>query len=114
MYDRIGNSFLFVFETGATESLKPFELDRGCFGTIIVPPGSDAIGKTLQFVALPEKYDQDSFPETELLTAGKLLAAGANPITSDEITEIGAAKKTRLRLDAAVAAETKIWLLWKS
>lgn len=112
--DRSANSLMFLFEAGETESQRIFPMDRGCFGTIICEPGSDAVGKSLQFVAIADHQDQNPYPDTELLEAPKLLVAGANAITSDEITQVGAAKQTRLRLDSAVASETKIWVLWKS
>lgn len=110
--DRISNAFKFVFEAGETESHKPLNLGNGCFGTLIVESGSEAIGKDLQFVATPGRGE--AYPETELLEVPKELAEGANAITSDEITQVGAAKSVKLRLDSAVVNETTIWLLWKS
>lgn len=113
MDQRRSNTLTFFFASGATES-NAIDLDRGAFGTIIVASGSDAIGKTLQFVAMPEHGVSNPFPETDLLTSAKTLSAGANPISSDELTQVGASRRTKLKLNSSVSEDTFVWLLWKS
>lgn len=114
--ERTFNIHRVEFADGATLS-QICDLRGGCFGTIIVPSGSSAIAKTLQFVAVEGEEIRPTgktLPSTDLLTAAKTLAAGANPMTSDEIREAGAIGYARLKLSAAVAGNTVIYLLWKS
>lgn len=116
MATRESSVIRFKVPTGATES-DVVNLGGGCFGTLIVRPGSDAIGKALQFIAVDQDAPSTSpwyFPDTELLGAAKTLAAGANAISSSEINEIGGATSVKIKLDSEVASDTHIILLWKS
>lgn len=116
MTDRKHNLHRIEFASGATLSQK-CDLREGCFGTIIVPAGSAAIGKTLQFLATEGETMVSStktLPDTGLLTTAKTLAAGANPLSSDEIREVGAAGWVKFQVNSAVGSAATIYLLWKS
>lgn len=114
MSERYSNVIPITWNNGDTVS-DIANLTRGAFGTFIVPTGSAAVAKTLQFVATknPQSRGQD-FPDTDLLTTPKTLVAGANALNSDEISEVGAAQYVRFKLDTAVNADTVIYLLWKN
>jgi hypothetical protein len=102
------------FASGATLSTEVHNLSNGCHGTILVPSGSDAIGKTLQFVATknPQSRSAD-FADTDLLSTAKTLAAGANALTVEELTEVGAAQYVKFKLGTAAGADISLVLLWK-
>lgn len=116
MTDRKHNVHRIEFASGTATS-QVCDLREGCLGTIIVPAGSAVIGKTLQFVAVEGETlvaEGKSIPSTPLFTTPKTLAAGANPLTSDEMREAGAAGATRFQLDSTVASNAIVFLLWKS
>ncbi len=108
-----GNTFPIVFKAGATES-QTVQLDSGRSGTFIVPSGSEAIAKTIQFVAVDNPDSTNQYPATPLLATAKTLAAGANPLNTTEANAVGACQLTRFSLSSAVTAATTIWLLWKN
>lgn len=112
-YKRHASAILITFLDGETDS-NTVQLANGCFGTFIVPTGSDAIAKTLQAVAIADE-DQVStpHPDTALLSTAKTLAAGANALSADEVREMGAARNVIFRLSAVVTEDTNIWLYWK-
>lgn len=93
------------------------DLREGVFGTIIVPSGSDAIGKTIQFIATEGeliKPSSKSMPDTALLATPKTLAAGSNPLTSDEIAQVGAAGYVKFQLGSNAGSDVVLYLLWKA
>lgn len=102
--------FIFAEDGDSTESLN---IEQGCFGTLIVPEGSDLIGKELQFVAVSQ-FTPAKFAEVEMFSTPITLAAGANPLSSDQIREAGACSCLRLKLDSAVDEDSSLVLLWKS
>lgn len=108
---RSGHEIKFTFPASGTET-DAINIEQGAFGTLIVPAGSELIGKTLQFVAVPQTAGK--FAETALLTTAKTLAAGANPLTTDEIREVGAVSNCRLRINSSVTAAASLVLLWKA
>lgn len=107
---RSNREHVFTFETGATVS-DEIELSGGCFGSIIVDSGSDAIGKTCQFVAVSQS---GAYADCDMLATPKTLGAGNNALSSDEIIEVGSIGRCKLKLNSAVASETTVVLLWKS
>ena len=109
---RAGLEIKFTFLDGETET-DAVNIEQGAWGTILVPTGSDLIGKTLQFVAVPQA-DPTKFAETGLLSTPKALAAGANPLTTDEIREVGAISNCRLQVNSAVSGDASLVLLWKA
>lgn len=110
MHIRESQEIVIDFANAATLS-KVHRLARGAAGTILVPAGSDAIGKTLQVVATT---DTGIFEDTDLLSTAKTLAAGANAFTADELLEMAAANDVKFKLNSAVSEATRIVLLWKS
>ena len=97
----------FVFADEATES-NTNSLDAGCFGHILVPTGSDLIGKTYNLVEVFKGADY------ELLESDKTFVAGSNPLTAEEIAQVGAANDVKLVLGDAVEGEQTCYLQWKS
>lgn len=112
--ERHANTFLIQFAADSTDCTTPVNLDKGYLGTFIVPTGSDAIAKTIQFIAMPEEDAVTEHPETALLSTPKTLAAGANAMSATETAQAGSARKVLFRLSAAVSSDTNIWLYWKS
>lgn len=111
--NRASAELVFTFPDGETDSVEIIRVERGAFGTILVPAGSDLIGKSLNFMAISSKSPA-AFVPTALLGTAKELAAGANPLTTDEILAVGAVHTLRLSLDAAVDGDSALVLLWKS
>ena len=111
METRDGFEIPFLFPDGETET-DAINIEQGCFGTLIVPTGSDLIGKDLQFVAVPKTAGK--FAETALLSTPITLVAGANPLSADAIREVGAIQLCRLSVDIAVSGDCDLVLLWKS
>lgn len=107
---RVAQEIVIDFAAGATTS-GVHRLARGNTGTFLVPTGSDAIAKTIQFVATT---DTGLFADTALLATPKTLSAGANPFTDAELLAVGAANDVKFLLSAAVTPATRIVLLWKS
>jgi hypothetical protein len=113
--DRVANTIPITFRNGQTVSGIQGLHRGGSFGTFIVPVGSDAIGKTIQFVATRESADRGApIPDADMLSAAKSLSAGANPLTQAEIYQVGAANYCKFKLNAPVTQDTTIYLLWKS
>lgn len=110
-HNRNGIELVFTFQAGSTTS-DAVDIERGCFGTFIVPSGSQLIAKTLQIIAVPSV--DGMFSETPLLTTPMSLVEGANPFSSVHIREAGAVAKCRLSISASVSVLSKIVLLWKS
>lgn len=108
---RSGFEIPFDFAAGASLS-QSIDIQQGCFGTFIVPAGSELIGKTLQVVALPRVAGR--FAPTDLLATPITLVAGANPLSADQIREVGAVQNCRLKLNSAVTNAASLVLLWKS
>jgi hypothetical protein len=108
---RTGFEIPFTWAAGATDS-DMINIEAGCYGTLLVPAGSELIGKTLQFVAVPQTAGK--YAETPLLTTPITLVAGANPLSADAIREAGAISCARLRLNSAVVGAAGLVLLWKS
>ena len=108
--ERISQELEFTFLD--TETVSNAKLAQaGCFGVILVPAGSDLIGKDLQFLA----HSPDAlYADTSLLSTAKTLAAGANPLTADEVAEVGAVKYLKLSVNSAVDGDATCVLLWKS
>lgn len=114
MSERYSNVIPITWQNGDTVS-PVANLSRGAFGTFIIPSGSAAAGKTIQFVATKNPQERSAeIPDTDLLSAAKSLSAGANALTSDEIREAGAAQYVKFKLNSAVNANTTIYLLWKN
>jgi hypothetical protein len=109
---RVAREIAVLFEDGETDS-QGIDLRGGAFGTIIVPAGSNLIGKDLQFVAVSQS-DPAAFAATELFATPITLAAGANALTVDQIRECGAASVCLLQVDSAVSGDCPCVLLWKS
>lgn len=105
--DRVQREHQFRWEASADSN--EVELGSGAFGTLIVPVGSPLIGQTLQFVAVSSN---NNFDATELLSAAKTLESGANPLTANEIAEVGAVGRCLLRTGSSVSGQAT--LLWKS
>lgn len=108
--ERIGSHHVATFPAGGSES-NVLDLRAGCFGALLVPSGSELIGKTLQVLA---HFPAGELADTELLSAEKTLAAGNNHFSADELTQLAAVGFAKLRLNSAVAAEATAVLLWKS
>lgn len=109
---RDGLEIPFEIADGQTET-DSLNIEGGCFGTLIVPAGSSLIGKTLQFVAVSQ-HTPARFAATELFSTPITLAAGANPLSSDQIREAGACSRVKLRVNTAVTGDSPFVLLWKS
>lgn len=112
--NRIARSLVFNFASGETDSTEVISLDAGVFGTVLVEDDSDLVGKDLQFVAVASVSATDPHPDTSLLSTAKTLVAGANALSGEEITEVGAASRVQLQLSSSVSEDSKLWLLWKS
>lgn len=112
--ERICAELKFTFFEGETLS-DAKNACMGAFGTVIVPTGSDLIGKELQFVAhspkSPALYD-----DTELLSVANVitLVAGSNPLDASQIAEVGGVAHLKLSVDSAVSEDSTCVLLWKS
>lgn len=111
--NRDSSEVQFSFLAGQTDSSVDIDLSGGCFGSFIVPTGSELIGKTLQIVAV-SRAQAAKFSPTELLSTPITLAAGANALSQDQIREAGAVSKCRLRINSAVVSAASLVLLWKS
>lgn len=96
-----------AFSWAAATDSNTIDLRGGCFGSLLVPSGSPLIGNTIQFVAVGT-----NFAPTPLLSTPKTIVAGANPLTVDDIAEVGAVGSCLLRCSASVTATAT--LLWKS
>ena len=108
------NPIVIKIAEGQTTSSDIYNLTRGCFGTIIVPVGSDADGKTLQLVATKNPQGRSAeIPDTDLLSTAKTINEGANAFTQDELTEVGAAQYVKFKLGSAASADVTLFLLWK-
>lgn len=101
-----------AFASGETDS-NAIDIRGGAFGTLIVPTGSALIGKTLQFVAVSQAATP-KFTPVALFATPITIAAGANPLTTDNIREAGAASVCLLRVSSAVGSAAAATLLWKS
>ena len=108
---RTGNAHVLLFRSGETES-NILNLSQGVTGAFIVPPGSPAIGRTIQFVEVGPDYMD--FPETNLLSTPKTLVAGHNPLTAAELERVSMATRCRFVLGSAAPSDLTIHLLWKS
>ena len=100
-----------------TNLSQEVDLRRGAFGCIVIPAGSDAIGRTVQFVAVEGEYLRPPgkvMPDADMLSTPKALVAGANRLTAAETQELSAIGYARLKLDSNVAADTIVYLMWKS
>lgn len=106
-----------VFSFGANQALSDVKsLKAGAFGTIFAP--ANMAGKTLNFVAA---FDRDStgittpadFANMALLAAGIVLVEGANPLSAEQLTQVGAAGHVRLSVDVAPVGAEQIVLWWK-
>ena len=102
----------FTFSAGATASTGQVDLENGCFGSLLVPTGSDLIGKTLQIVAHPSTTGK--YAATNLLGTPKLLAAGNNAFTDAELLSIAGAGLVSFLVNSAVTNASSCVLLWKS
>lgn len=110
--ERVSQELQFTFAgAGSAVSISSVKAGHGVMGTIIVPSGSLLIGKTVQFVATSPS---GKFADTDLLTTPKTLAAGSNPLSSDEILQVGAVDWLKLKINSAVASDSSCVLLWKS
>lgn len=101
----------FTFEANAATS-DTIDLEQGCFGTLLVPAGSQLIGRQLNFVAVASVAGR--YADTPLLATPKTLVAGANPLTADEIAQVGAIQRCRLSINTAVTTLSRCCLLWKA
>lgn len=108
---RSGFEIPFTFAAGGTQS-QMINIEQGCFGTFLVPAGSELIGKTLQVVAVARTPGK--FADTDLLSTPITLLAGANALSADQIREVGAVQCCRLKINSAVTNEASLVLLWKS
>lgn len=110
--ERICAELEFTFLNGATLS-DAKNACMGAFGTVIVPSGSDLIGKELQFVAHSPK---SLYADTELLSDANVmtLVAGANALNASQIAEVGGVGYLKLSVDSAVSEDSTCVLLWKS
>ncbi|GIW89615.1 MAG: hypothetical protein KatS3mg109_0047 [Pirellulaceae bacterium] len=99
-----------VFPAGETDSQR-FSLALGVFGSLIVDPGSELVGKSVNVVAVSRR---GNFQPTSMLSEPKVLQAGNNFFTRDELLEIGAAELVFFRLDSAVGSDSRATLLWKA
>jgi len=110
--ERICAELVFTFLDGATLSDAKLAC-MGAFGTVIVPSGSDLIGKELQFVAHSPKA---TYADTDLLSSGNVitLVAGSNPLNAAQIAEVGGVNFLKLKVNSAVDADSECVLLWKS
>ena len=108
---------IFTFAAAADTSDRR-SLVSGAFGTLFVPSDSELIGMGLNIVtdigACEGLDDAADFNAIALLGTDKVLVAGANAFTADEIAEVGAAAHVRLKLDEATVARAQIILWWKS
>lgn len=107
---RKGFSAKFTILNGESEtSIR--DLSDGCFGAVLIPSGSDLIGKSLQFVHASADEDFDGI---ELLSEAMVLVAGVNHMTVDQMREAGAVCECRLSVDSAVSEDSKFEMIWKS
>ena len=111
MTEREVTEFCFMFADGGTVSTNILRAGPGAFGSIIVPTGSNLIGKTVQFVA---HSPSGLYADTDMLSTPKTLAAGSNPLSAAEIAEVGAINHLKLKVNSAVSGAVQCVLLWKS
>lgn len=109
---RAGLELTFTIPDAATDSNER-NIEQGAFGTIIIPAGSDLIGKTMQMVAVSQK-DPANFAPVALWSTPITLVAGANALSEDHIREGGGASRVLFRASAAVSGDSSFTLLWKS
>lgn len=108
--ERTAQEHLFVWDDGQAVSRGSRSLATGAFGTLLVPAGSDLIGKAMNVVA----HSPDGrYADTGLLATPKVLAVGPNHFTHAEIAEIGAVRNARISVSAPVTGEQSAVLLWK-
>lgn len=107
---RFAEEFVFNWADGQTLS-EAHLVTGGAFGTVIVPAGSDLIGKALQFVA---HSPSGKYSDADLLSTPLTLVAGSNPLIGDAIAEAGAVGHLKLKVDSAVSGAQSAVLLWKS
>lgn len=93
--------------SGGTDS-NEVELGSGAWGTLLVPTGSELIGRTLQFVAVSSL---GLYQPTPLLATAKTLVVGANPLTQEEGAAVGGVGRCLLRLNSNTTGRAV--LLWK-
>jgi hypothetical protein len=111
---------VFTFAAAATLS-NSNNLSGGAFGTLIVPAA--LAGKSLQFVndltshaeyaAGIDAGNVAGLNGKDLLTTPITLVSGANPLTSEMLTQVGASGPVRLKLDVAHEDGQQILLWWK-
>jgi|694.fasta_scaffold00460_65 hypothetical protein len=105
------------FKNGESVSGR-IDLRSGAFGTFLIPTSSPVIGKAIQITAVagdPPQSASATFPETDLLSAAKnVAAAGAVSLTSSEIAEVAAVGHAKIKLSGTVNADCVIFLMWKS
>ncbi len=107
MFRRV-NEIGLSFPNG-TASSQEVNLTDGAFGTIIVPTGSDLIGKTWNIYAT-----SPNFADVKLMANDKTFAAGANSLNAGEIAECGAARTVKIKVGSNVSGAQTAYLLWKS
>lgn len=110
--ERVCMELEFVFANGATKS-NARNASAGAFGTLIIPVGSDLIGKELQFVAHSPK---GMYSDTNLFTSENVitLVVGSNPLSTEQIAEVGSVANLKLSVNSAVSGDQTCVLLWKS
>lgn len=113
--ERIHSTHRVRFAANSTTSDR-IDVRLGAFGLLVVPTGSDVVGKTIQVVATEgdDSAGVNAMPDADLLTTPKTATAGAMSFTSDEILQIAAAGFIKLKLNSAVTNASTIFLLWKS
>lgn len=89
------------------------DLREGAVGLLIIPSGSEVVGKTIQVVAT-QGDDYIPIPDTDVLETPKsVAAAGAIAFSEVEIARIASLGYAKFKLNEAVTNNTTFYLLWK-